>query len=161
MKMIRLCPLLILLALAAPASAHEYRVGSIYVDHPWTVATPGGAKVGVGYLRITNQGTQIDRLTQVSTSAAAKATLHNSVREGDVVRMRPLDTGVEIKAGETVELKPDGMHIMFEGLAAPFVQGTPLRATLGFEKAGKIDVEFTVEPIGKTAAPQLAPTHQH
>ena len=155
--------LLFLLAatLCSPASAHEYRVGSLFIDHPWTIPTPSGAPVGVGYIRIRNEGTQPDRLSVVSSPAAARATLHASVREGDVVKMRPLDAGVEIKGGETVELKPEGIHIMFEGLRGPFILGSAVRATLGFDKAGTIDVDFTVEAMGKAAAPQLAPTHGH
>ena len=146
-------------ALGSQAYAHEYRVGSLFMDHPWTVPTPAGAPVGVGYIRIRNEGTQPDRLSVVSSPAAARATLHNSVREGDVVKMRPLDAGVEIKGGETVELKPEGMHIMFEGLRGPFILDSAVRATLAFDKAGTIDVDFAVEAMGKAAAPQLAPTH--
>ena len=47
---------LALLALAAicarPASAQQVKVGDLMLDHAWGRATPGGAKVGGGYLTI-------------------------------------------------------------------------------------------------------------
>jgi periplasmic copper chaperone A len=147
------------LACAGAANAHDYRIGSLRIDHPWATATPQGAQVGAGYLKITNEGTQPDRLVTMTSAAARKVAAHASVKEGDVIKMRPLDKGVEIKPGETVELNPEGMHIMFEGLNAPLVAGERVKATLVFEKAGSIDVEYAVEPLG-TKAPAPAPSAQ-
>jgi hypothetical protein len=70
---------------------------------------------------------------------------------GSVMKMRPA-SGVEIKPGETVELKPGGLHIMFVGLKQQLQQGQRFKATLQFEKAGKIDVDFSVAGIGATSA---------
>jgi copper(I)-binding protein len=151
-------------ALALPpasAQAHDYRVGSLRIDHPWATATPQGAKVGAGYLKIINEGTQPDRLIAVSSPATRKVTIHASVKEGDVVKMRALDKGLEIKPGETVELAPEGTHVMFEGLSVPLVAGARAKATFIFEKAGSIDVDFTIEPIGTKAPSPVPPVHQH
>ena len=62
--------------------------------------------------------------------------------------MRELANGLEIKPGETVELKPGGNHVMFVGLKQPLERGRPFAATLQFEKSGKVEVEFKVEPVG-------------
>lgn len=124
------------------------------------MATPKGAKVGAGYMTIKNEGSQPDRLIAMTSPAAGKVTLHGSVKEGDVVKMRVLDKGIEIKPGETIELKPEGNHVMFEGLRAPLIEAGRVQSTLLFEKAGSIDVDYTIEPMGTKAAPPAA-AHTH
>jgi len=64
------------------------------------------------------------------------------------MKMRPVEAGIEIKPGQTVELKPGGYHVMFVDLKKPFEQGDHIMATLKFEKAGDVSVDFTVEAIG-------------
>jgi copper(I)-binding protein len=39
---------------------------------------------------------------------------------------------------------------MFIGLKAPFAKGQKVPATLVFEKAGKVEVEFLVDALGAT-----------
>lgn len=136
------------LSLSTQANAHDYRVGSMHIDHPWAIATPNGAKTGAGYMKITNEGTQPDRLIAMTSPAAPKVTIHASVKEGDVVKMRALDKGLEIKPGETVEMKPEGTHVMFEGLSAPLLEAGRAQGTLVFEKAGRVDVDFSIVPMG-------------
>jgi copper(I)-binding protein len=130
------------------AGAAEYRAGSLRIDQPWSVATPKGAKVGVGYMKITNEGTQADRLISITSTASRKATLHDMVQEGDVMKMRLMEQGLEIKPGETVELAPQGKHVMFEELGAPLVAGDHVNTTLMFEKAGSVRVEYDIAPLG-------------
>src|SRR5262249_14137371 len=103
----------ILAAMGLPAHAMDYDVGSIHIAQPWTRATPKGAKSAGGYLKVTNKGTEPDRLTCVSLAAAAKCSIHEMSMERGVMRMRMLPDGLEVKPGETVELKPDSFHIMF------------------------------------------------
>ena len=139
------------LALAATAaSAHEFKVGSLEIDHPWARATPKGASVGGGYLKITNKGTEPDRLVGGSSPVAGKFEIHEMAMDGGVMKMRPLPDGVEIKPGQTVEFKPGGFHIMMVGLKQPLEAGKMVKGTLVFEKAGTVDIEYKVEPIGAT-----------
>ena len=132
------------------ASAHEYKAGSIEIKHPWARATPKGATVAGGYMRIINTGTAPDRLVGGSTVAAGKFEIHESAMDGGVMKMRPLPNGVEIKPGETVEFKPGSNHLMFVGLKAPIEKGKRVRGTLQFEKAGTVEIEYAVEAIGST-----------
>jgi len=147
--MSRLAILLALCAmLIAPAVAHEYTVGSLHIGHPWSRATPKGAAIGAGYLKITNNGTAPDRLLGGSSEAAKSFELHVMSMENGVMKMRPVEGGIEIKPGETVEFKPESYHVMFVGLKEPLVQGHRVKATLDFAKAGKVAVEFVVESVG-------------
>lgn len=131
-----------------PARAHEFTVGSLKIAHPWARATPKGATVGGGYLKITNTGTAPDRLIGGSTDIARNVEFHSMKMEGDVMKMRPVAGGIEIKPGQTVELKPGGLHVMFKDLNRPLKKGERLEATLAFEKAGKVKVQFVVEGLG-------------
>jgi copper(I)-binding protein len=70
---------------------------------------------------------------------------------GGVAKMRPVQGGLEIKPGETVELKPGSHHVMFTDLKKPLKAGEHFKATLTFEKAGKVDVDCDVRAVGATA----------
>src|SRR5437763_140465 len=75
---------------ATAASAHAYAVGSLKINHPWSRATPKGASVAGGYMKITNNGTTPDRLTGGTTDAAQKFEIHEMSMEGGVMKMREL-----------------------------------------------------------------------
>lgn len=134
----------------APALAHEYNIGPLYIGHPWSRATPKGASVGGGYLTITNNGTTPDRLIGGSTPVAKEFEIHNMSNQNGVMKMRPLADGLEIKPGETVTLGPSGYHIMFGGLGKALKEGERIPASLEFARAGKVQVEFAVESMGAT-----------
>jgi periplasmic copper chaperone A len=139
---------------ASAAQAHDYQVGSLKIAHPWARATPKGAAVAGGYLKITNNGKEADRLVSGSVPFAGRFEIHEMSHEGGVMKMRALPKGLEIKPGETVELKPGSFHLMFMELKAPLVKDqTPRpKGTLVFEKAGTVEVEFAIEAIGGAPA---------
>jgi copper(I)-binding protein len=149
-----------LLAIAAGAvlmpavSAHEYKIGSLEIKHPWSRATPKGAAVGGGYMTVINTGTTADRLTGGSVSVAGKFEIHEMTMTGGVMKMRPLPAGIEIKPGQTLEFKPGSFHLMFVQLKQPLIKGERVKGTLVFEKAGMVEVEYVVEAVGKS------PEHQ-
>jgi copper(I)-binding protein len=101
---------------------------------------------GAGYMTITNTGNDPDRLLEVRADFP-RVTLHGTETDAQgVTRMIPVE-GIEIAPGETVTLAPGGMHVMFMGLDGdPFEEGERIPATLVFERAGEIAVEFWVEP---------------
>jgi len=133
--------------------AHEFKVGDIEVEHPWSRATPAGAKVAGGYFTIVNKGSAPDRLLSISSDISAKAELHEMGVKDGVMTMRPVEGGLEIPAGGKVTLGPGAYHIMFMDLKQPPKEGQMFAATLTFEKAGTVTVEFAVQAIG-SAPPQ-------
>ena len=145
--------------LTRPALAEDYSVGALRIAKPWVRATPKGASVAGGYMRITNRGTAPDRLVGGSTEAAARFEVHSMVMEQGVAKMRPVAGGLEIKPGETVELKPGSFHIMLMGLKLPLGKGQKVKGTLEFENAGKVEIEYQVEALG--AASPASPKHGH
>ncbi len=156
MKSVLAAVLLSVSLFATPSLAHEYKLGSIEVQHPWSWATPTTAPSAGGFLTVVNKGDGPDRLVAVQSPAADQVQIHEMKMDGNVMRMRELDNGVALPAGQTVELKPGGYHVMFIGLKAPFAKGQKVPATLVFEKAGKVDVEFLVDALGAT---QLSVRH--
>jgi periplasmic copper chaperone A len=132
------------------AAAQEFKAGSLEIDHPWSRATPKGAKVAAGYLTIKNTGTAPDRLVSGTSPVAGKLEIHEMKMDKGVMTMRPVPEGVEIKPGETVELKPSSFHFMIMDLKQPIERGKPFKASLTFEKAGPVEVEFTVVAPGAT-----------
>jgi copper(I)-binding protein len=132
------------------AKALDFTIGSIKIEHPWMRATPKGAQVAGGYMKISNSGTAADRLVGGSTEIAARLEIHRMSMDGGVMRMRPVEGGLEIKPGASVELKPGSFHIMLMGLREPVEQGKRVKGTLVFEKAGTVEVEYVVEAMGAT-----------
>ncbi|MEM1371488.1 MAG: copper chaperone PCu(A)C [Pseudomonadota bacterium] len=136
------------LPLGSPASAHDYKAGRIIIDHPWTRATPPGARVGGGYLSLRNTGKTSDTLIGGSFSQSERLEIHTMSLVNDVMVMRKLEKGLEIPAGETVELKPGGLHLMFMGLKSKLEADQRIAGQLMFKKAGAVPVEFVVEKLG-------------
>ncbi len=135
----------------APA-APVFRAGALTVEAPWTRATPGGAKVAGGYMRITNAGSAPDRLLGGSIPGSGRSEVHESSEAGGVARMTPLEKGLEIRPGESVELKPGGHHLMLMDLTRALKEGEQVQGALVFEKAGSVPVTFTVRGLGAGGA---------
>jgi copper(I)-binding protein len=99
-------------------------------------------------MKITNTGTTPDRLMSGSSDVAPKLEIHEMKMDNGVMKMRPVQEGLEIKPGETVELKPGSLHVMFVGLKNPLKAGDHVAATLVFDKAGSVNVEYDVLAMG-------------
>jgi len=132
---------------AASAAAEDYKIGALTLSHPHSRATPGAARVGAGFLTIRNDGDAADRLVSVACACAETSEIHQMKMENGMMMMAPLSNGLPIPAGETVELKPGGFHLMFIGLKAPFEADKSFTATLTFERAGSVDATFKIGPL--------------
>lgn len=131
-----------ILLLAGTASA---QTGSLEINNAWARATPGKAETGAAYLTL--ESATPDRLTGVSTPVAGKAELHETTMQDGVMKMRSL-AAIELPPGRAVVLKPGGTHIMFTRLKEPLRVGESFPLSLEFEKAGKREVNVTIEKAG-------------
>lgn len=135
-----------LAALPNLATAEQYQIGDLIVDHPVAKTTPATAMTGAGYLTITNRGDTPDSLVSVE-AAFPRVEIHDTKVENDIASMFRVDA-VEIAPGETVTFMPGGKHVMFMGLDGdPFEEGETIAGTLVFENAGTLDIVFTVETL--------------
>lgn len=151
-------------SLQGTALAHDYQIGSLRIAHPWARATVPGQSAGGAFLRLENRG-EADRLLSARSDAAASVELHTMTMDGNIMRMRELDA-VALPAGQTVEFKPGGLHIMLRELKAPLKQGERVPLTLRFEKAGEVKVELSVESAASMGGAKPAPAesghgHEH
>ena len=133
---------------APSAAAADYHLGSLHITQPWARATPKGAASGAAYMTATNTGQKPVHLSCVSSDAAAKCEMHEMSMDGGVMRMRPVEGGLEIKPGQTVTLKPGGFHMMLTGLKAPLQEGKMLEATLQVDGGQSAQVEFPIAAVG-------------
>ena len=112
------------------------------VTDAWARATPPGTPVGAVYLRIEG-GAVPDRLLAATSPRSQRVELHTGVASEGMTRMRAVPA-LEIPAGERVELKPQGLHLMLFGLTGPLRAGETLPLTLRFEHGGDASVEVQV-----------------
>lgn len=133
------------------ANQTAVQAGELAITGAFARATPPNAQVAGGYLSIVSQGAA-DRLLSAASPVADKVEIHEMTMQGDVMTMRPQPEGLAIPAGETVELKPGGYHLMMLGLKQPLVEGETLPMSLTFEKAGKVDITLQVRAINARGA---------
>ncbi|MGL4236471.1 copper chaperone PCu(A)C [Tabrizicola sp.] len=142
----RILALAAAILLALPAMAHEITVGDLQIVHPYIPQPAVSAKTAGGYMAIVNNGTEPDRLIGVESDFAAKSIVHESkVDAGGMGTMEHVEA-IEIPPGQTVNLEQGGYHVMFMGLTGPLTKGEMRKAVLIFEKAGRVEIEFEIDP---------------
>lgn len=136
-------------------------LGELEVTTPWSREIPPNAPVAAGFLSIRNGGGVDERLVGVRSDASESVEIHEVRHEDGMARMRELADGLPLPAGEMVELKPGGYHLMFIGpREGRFIAGNRVAATLAFEQAGEREVVFEVRAVDAgTNAPADAQSH--
>ncbi len=136
--------------LSRPVLAHDFTAGDLQIKHPHIPQPSASAKAAGGFFTIVNTGGEADRLVGVESDLAAKSMVHESRVDANGVGTMTHVDAIDIPVGETVTLQHGGLHIMFMGLTAPLIEGELHKATLIFERAGRVEVEFSVDaPTGQ------------
>lgn len=144
---------------ALPVAAHDYSAGSLEIVHPEIPAPMAAAKSAGGYFTIANSGSAEDALIGVEAGFVARAEVHASQTDAAGVTRMIAVPRLAIPAGGRVDLSPGGLHVMLMGLAGPLAVGARLPATLIFEKAGRVAVEFVVSAPAAGAMPMDHSSH--
>ncbi len=106
-----------------------------------------GRDTAAGYFSITNHGKTDDKLISVTSPISGAVEIHNHINEDGVMKMRQVE-GIQIKAGETVELKPGSFHLMmFKANLAETQEDVSL--TLNYENAPSVTMIVPVEGRGE------------
>jgi periplasmic copper chaperone A len=146
------------LALAgAAALADPFTAGDIVVSQPFVRATAKGASVGAGYMVVRNNGKVADRLVRIDSDVANMVALHEMSNDGGIMKMREMTDGATIPPGGAMTFRPGGNHLMFTGLKAPFLEGGAVKATLQFEHAGALPIDFKIGGLGAMGASKAHP----
>ena len=129
----------------AATSGATVKVGTLEISGGYVRAMLPGQPVGGGYLVIRNTGSENDRLVSASSPLSPAVEIHEMSMQGQIMKMRRLEGGIAVPAGQTVELKPSGLHLMFTKVATPFKQGDSVPLELTFEKSGSLDLTLPVQ----------------
>jgi copper(I)-binding protein len=131
---------------------------AITVENAWARPTPPNAQAAAIYVTVTDHGVP-DRLVGVSTPVAGNADLHETIHDGNVMKMRPVAGGLAISAAAPISLTPGGYHIMLTELKQPLAGGESFPLSLRFEKAGTVETTVTVRAAGTAAAMDMGGAH--
>jgi copper(I)-binding protein len=130
-----------------PAAA----AGTVEIHSPWSRASAGMARAGGAFMTLVNTGDADRALVSAASDVADTVELHTHIKEGDVMKMRPVDH-VAVPAGETVMLQPGGYHVMLIGLHAPLKEGESFDITLTFDNGDTATVTTDIKAAGAMPA---------
>jgi len=129
-RRMKFCAALCLLLLSASATATECVPSVLAAEYAWSRLAPLGAPVMAGYAAFKNAGAIEQQIVAAKSADFERVEMHSMSMDDGMMRMRKLDHLV-IPAGQTLELKPGGLHLMLIGPKREFAAGD------------KILVEFT------------------
>ncbi len=146
MKLINGALVVLLLALGSVSQAFAGEVvvvGEIEVIQPWARASIIKTRPTAAFFSVRNNGTDSDSLISVSSPSAKMTHIHHSTMVDGAMIMSPVDS-LEILPGQTITLKPGGLHVMLMKLTAPLIEGETTELELTFEKAGSVTVKTPI-----------------
>ena len=124
-----------ILAFALVVAATPLFAGDITVQDAYARASRPGAPTGAMFMTIRNSGEAADRLLAAESPVAQLVELHTHIDDNGVMRMRPVEGGLEIPAGGEHMLMRGGDHVMLMGLKQELAVGDTFSVTLNFEES--------------------------
>ena len=108
--------LLVIAQAAVSADALTAEATDVALSNARVRALIPGQDTTVGYFDVTNSGTTDVVLVAARGEGVRVIEMHTIVVDGDMVRMRRLER-VVVPAGETIQFKSGGHHLMLSGIA--------------------------------------------
>jgi len=130
--------------------------GDIEISDAYVRTASPNAKTGAAFFGIINHGTRDDRLIAAKSEIANKVELHTHIMEDGVARMREIEGGIAVPAGEMHLLERGGDHVMFMGMRQSLDDGELVTVTLVFEEAGEVVLEI---PVDRNRKPKATMAH--
>ena len=138
-----------LAALVFAAAAHA----QVAVKDAWVRATVPQQKATGAFMQLT--ATKDARLVSAASPVAGVVEIHEMAMVDNIMKMRALQSGLELPAGKAVDLKPGGYHVMLMDLKGPVKEGDIVPVTLVVEgKDGKkeiLEIKATARPLNTAA----------
>jgi len=141
------------LVLAAASLFTSAAFAQVTVTDPWIRATVPAQKTAGAFMQL--RSPKASRLVEVQSPVAGRAEIHQMDMQGQTMRMQKVD-GIDLPAGQPVNLSSGGYHIMLFDLKQPLKEGEQVPLTLVFLGADKkrenVTVQVPVKPLTFTAA---------
>ena len=138
----RILILLLIIFYSFTSHAHKFEAENMIIDHPWMKVFNNN---GAGYFKIKNIGQKDIELLEVVSESVNNIEMHTIIMEEGVSKMRPIKGGVIVKAGESLEFKPMGYHLMFFDINEKLIEGELMNAHFRFKNSKDLLVKFKVE----------------
>lgn len=141
---------IVLLAMTAAACSRSTdtdvtsRAGPLDISDAWLRAMPPGAGVAAGYVTLHNKSAKDVRVVSWRSPVAESVEVHEMKMEGGQMRMRQLEGGLTIAAGQTVALAPGGFHLMFMGVKNTAAVGSFVAVQLVMADGSSLDLVLPV-----------------
>lgn len=139
------------LALIAALACGTVYAQSVEIRDAWARATVKGQTATGAFMKITARDGA--RLIGASSPAAGVTEVHEMKMEGDIMKMRAVQGGLDLPAGKTVELKPGGYHMMMMDLKAPLAKDSTVPLTLVFKDAKGVESKMELKVPVASGAP--------
>lgn len=128
-------------AMISAALSAGVLAADLQVSEAWVRGTVPAQKSTGAFMALSSKSGA--RIVGASSPAAGVTEIHSMSMEGGVMKMRPIPV-LEVPAGETVQLKPGGYHVMLMQLKAPVTEGATVPIVLLVEGADKKREEVPV-----------------
>ena len=138
----RIVILLLIIFYSFTSHAHKFEAENMIIDHPWMKVFNNN---GAGYFKIKNIGQTDIELLEVVSENVNNIEMHTIIMEEGVSKMRPIKGGVIVKAGESLEFKPRGYHLMFFDINEKLIEGELMNAHFRFKNSKDLLVKFKLE----------------
>ena len=131
-------------AVAFPVEGTVLVGDQLSAQSAWVAEALPGQSMTAAYMTISNEGDIDEELVSVESEVAENLELHEMVQQGDMMRMRRVDS-IVIGPGEDVALEPGGLHIMLIGLTREVKEGDTVELNLIFESGANLTVSAPVK----------------
>jgi copper(I)-binding protein len=119
---------------------------AITVADPYIPALPPGQPNSLAYMGLTNSSDQDIELVAAEGGVSKVVELHTHVMKDGMLNMITIPK-IDLPAGKTVMLEPNGLHIMLIGLINDLKDGDKAALTLVFKDGSKKVVDVPVRKI--------------
>lgn len=118
---------------------------NLYFLDPWARPAVPGAPNSAAYGLLMNLTDEDRVLVSANTDVAEVVELHEMIMgEGDVMQMRPVESGISVPASGATILQPGGLHIMLINLNDELPAGNNVGLTLTFDNGTEIVLDAPV-----------------
>ena len=124
--------------------SHDYNKNNIEIFHPIIKVVKEDAKVGAGYMKITNNSGKEIELIGLKAEIAQTQEIHEVILKKDVYKMRPIKKNLVIEPGKVLEFKPKSYHFMFFDINKNLKEDEMLNAKLVFKGNFVIPIKFKI-----------------